>query len=99
MAQLLKVSSVPEFKKQYKPWDCFASQNKKLHVNIQNKFTKQLKLLVENYRHPSLRTKKMGGTDLFEARLDLQYRFRFEVTEDSIILVTIGPHDTGLGKK
>lgn len=89
MAQLINLSFTPKFRKQYK----------KLPLNIQNKFTKQLKLLEENYRHPSLQTKKMGDADYFEARIDLHYRFRFEITEDGLNLITIGPHDTGLGEK
>lgn len=89
MAQLINFVFTPKFKKQYQ----------KLPVNIQKKFTKQLKLLSENYRYPSLQTRKMGRVDQFEARIDLQYRFTFEITEDSIFLLTIGPHDVGLGKK
>lgn len=89
MAQLLKVDSTSEFKKKYK----------KLPVSLQNKFTKQLKLLVEDYRHPSLRTRKMVGVDKFEVRIDLHYRFTFELTPDTLTLRTIGPHDEGLGKK
>lgn len=89
MAQLLNLTFTPKFKKQYK----------KLPFNIQNKFTKQLKLLEENYRHPSLQTRKMGDADYFEARVDLHYRFRFEVAEDGLNFITIGPHDVGLGKK
>lgn len=89
MAQLINSAFTPKFKKQYK----------KLPLNIQKKFTKQLKLLAENYRHPSLQTKKMGDADYFEARIDLHYRFRFEVTEDDINFITIGSHDVGLGKK
>lgn len=89
MAQLISFVFTPKFKKQYQ----------KLPVNIQKKFTKQLKLLSENYRYPSLQTRKMGSVDQFEARIDLQYRFTFEITEDGISLLTIGPHDVGLGKK
>ncbi len=89
MAKLLKVESTTKFKKEYK----------KLPANIQNKLTKQLKLLVENYRHPSLRTRKMGGGQIFEARIDLHYRFTFELNSDSITLRTTGMHDEGLGKK
>ena len=89
MAQLINFVFTPKFKKQYQ----------KLPLNIQNKFTKQLKLLTENYRHPSLQTKKMGGIDHFEARIDLHYRFTFEIKQDNITFITIGPHDVGLGKK
>lgn len=89
MAQLINLVFTPKFKKQYQ----------KLPRNIQQKFTKQLKLLAGNYRHHSLRTKKMEGVDKFEARVDLHYRFTFETAQDSITFITIGPHDTGLGKK
>ena len=89
MAQLINLVFTPKFKKQYQ----------KLPQNIQQKFTKQLKLLAENYRHHSLRTRKMAGIDKFEARIDLHYRFTFEATQGSIIFITIGSHDTGLGKK
>lgn len=89
MAQLLKVDSTSEFKKKYK----------KLPISVQKKFAKQLKLLIGNYRHPSLRTRKMVGIDRFEARIDLHYRFTFELTSDTVTLRTVGPHDEGLGKK
>lgn len=89
MAQLINLVFTPKFKKQYQ----------RLPKNIQQKFTKQLKLLSENYRHHSLRTRKMVGVDKFEARIDLHYRFTFEIIQNDVILMTIGPHDIGLGKK
>ncbi len=70
-----------------------------LPLNIQKKADKQFALLLSNYRHPSLRTRKMGGSEVFEARIDLHNRFTFEITQDIITLRTIGPHDVGLGKK
>lgn len=89
MAQQIKPVFTPEFKKRYK----------RLSSAIQRKFTKQLELLVENYRYPSLRAKKMTGINRFEARIDRHYRFTFEIENDEIVLRTIGPHDEGLGKK
>lgn len=89
MAQLINFSSTPKFKKQYQ----------KLPASIKNKFAKQLNLLEENYRHPSLQTKKMEGVDSFEARIDLHYRFSFEITEAGVSLLSIGPHDVGLGQR
>lgn len=70
-----------------------------LPLNIHKKADKQIALLLSNYRHPSLRTGKMGGVDRFEARIDRHYRFTFEITQDIITVRTIGPHDIGLGKK
>lgn len=70
-----------------------------LPVNIQKKADKQFLMLLSNYRHPSLRTRKMGGGEILEGRIDLHYRFTFEVIQDTITLRAIGPHDVGLGKK
>jgi len=89
MAQQLEVSFSDKFKKQYK----------KLPSKIQRQFSKQIKLLQVNYRYPSLRTRKMGGYSIFEARIDIHYRFTFEISGKFINLLSIGPHDVGLGKK
>ena len=71
----------------------------RLPPNIQKKADKQFALLLSNYRHPSLRTRKMGVTNRFEARIDLHYRFTFELDSELVTLRTIGMHDVGLGKK
>lgn len=44
---------------------------KKLPFSIQKKADKQFIFLLTNYKHPSLRTKKMGGADVYEARIDI----------------------------
>ena len=72
---------------------------KKLSLNIQKKADKQFELLLTNYRHPSLRSRKMGKGDVFEARIDRHYRFTFQILEEEIYILTVGPHDEGLGKK
>jgi len=89
MAQQLEISFSDKFKKQYK----------KLPSKIQKQFSKQIKLLQVNYRYPSLRTRKMGAYDIFEARIDIHYRFTFEISGNFLNLLSIGPHDVGLGKK
>lgn len=71
----------------------------KLPLNIQKKADKQLTLLLSNYRHPSLRTRKMSGENHFEARVDLRNRFTYMMEGEDIYILTIGPHDEGLGKK
>lgn len=48
---------------------------KKLPANIQKKADKQFASLLSDYRHPSLRARKMGGENCFEGRIDLHYRF------------------------
>ena len=72
---------------------------KKLPLGIQKKADKQFLVLTDNYRHPSLRTRKMGGQGVFEGRVDIHYRFSFQVIGEEIYILIIGPHDTGLGKK
>ena len=92
MAELIRVLNprfLPKFKKQYK----------KLHPTLKQKFTKQLTLLLENPRHPSLKARKMSGTEDYEARLDKHNRFIYTVVHDEIWFYAIGPHDEGLGKK
>lgn len=78
----------------------FKGDLKLLPHRIQKKFLKQIKLLVTHFFYPSLHTKKIQGQEnVWEARVDLQYRFRFEKLEDDIYLISMGPHDEGLGKK
>lgn len=71
----------------------------KLPKRIRDKARKQFKRLSDNYRHSSLQTKKMQNSNIFEARVDLHYRFTFFVERETILVVSVGMHDTGLGKK
>jgi hypothetical protein len=41
----------------------------------------------------------MEGLDRYEARVDWHYRMTFAILQDHIYILTIGPHDEGLGKK
>lgn len=70
-----------------------------LQLNIQKKADKQFKLLAINYHHPSLKASKMSGENKFEARIDRKNRFTYLVEGQEIYILTVGPHDTGLGKK
>jgi mRNA-degrading endonuclease RelE of RelBE toxin-antitoxin system len=50
----------------------------KLPAQIQQKTEKAVKLLLLEFYHPSLHTKKMSGQkDIWEARVDYHYRFTF----------------------
>jgi len=77
----------------------FRKLYKKLSKILQNKVDKQLNYLSKDYRHPSLHTKKMGGENRWEIRIDKHKRLTFEKVNEEIILRTVGPHDVGLGKK
>ena len=54
-----------------------------LPAEAQVKLLKALKLLEANQRHPSLRVRKMEGREgIWEARVDLKYRFTFHYEKD-----------------
>lgn len=67
---------------------------------IQEKIKKQIALLAENPRHPSLRTKPVQGADgIYEARIDRNYRLTYErETDDTLILRVVDRHDEALRK-
>jgi mRNA-degrading endonuclease RelE of RelBE toxin-antitoxin system len=76
-----------------------ARQYKKLSADIKDKVTKQLTLLQNDSKHPSLHLKKKVNSPHFELRIDRHYRIAFAWVEDGIHIFAIGPHDEGLGKK
>jgi addiction module RelE/StbE family toxin len=65
---------------------------------MQEKVKKQIELLAENPRHPSLRTKPLqGAPGIFEARVDSDYRMTYErEDEDTLVLRAVGKHDETL---
>ncbi len=77
-----------------KAYKRFVKCYRELPVDIQKKTDKQIKLLSENIRHPSLHTKKIkGSSDIWEVRIDIHYRMTFEIIEDTVFLRVIGNHD------
>lgn len=65
-----------------------------LPEHIQMKAEKAVRLLLNEFFHPSLHTKKMSGQkDIWEARVDYKYRFTFTLDNDTIVLRVIGNHD------
>ena len=67
---------------------------------VQEKIKKQIALLAENPRHPSLQTKPVQGTmGIFEARVDINYRFTYERdADDTLVLRVVGKHEDALKK-
>ena len=60
---------------------------------VRKAFDKQAKLLVENIRHPSLRTKKYDeAKDIWQGRVTRDWRFYFTIEGDTYHLHTIIPH-------
>lgn len=77
-----------------------SKQVRKLALTIRKKLYKQATLLLTNPRHPSLRSKKMmTAEDKFEARIDYHYRFTYKIGSKEIWILSVGPHDEGLGKR
>ncbi len=60
---------------------------------IQQAFDKQPLLLLQNLRYPSLRTKKIDETnDAWQARVNQDWRFLFQIVGDTYIILNIFPH-------
>jgi len=60
---------------------------------VQKAFDKQAKLLVENLRHASLRAKKCDESrDIWQARVNRNWRFYFVITGDTYLILNIIPH-------
>ena len=72
----------------------------RLPVHVQEKVKKQLTLLAENPRHPSLQTKPIqGASGIYEARVDVDYRLTYERDkDDTLVLRAVGRHDEVLKK-
>jgi addiction module RelE/StbE family toxin len=69
-----------------------------LPAAIQEKVKKQLALLVEDPRHPSLQTKPIkGAPGIYEARVDIDYRLTYERDEDdTLVFRVVARHDKAL---
>ena len=67
---------------------------KKLPQDVRRQFQQKLELLVSsNLMHPSLRVKRIKGTEgIWEASIDMGHRFTFEKIKGGIRLRVIGPH-------
>lgn len=68
---------------------------KKLPGEVRERFKDKFQLLVSsNLTHPSLRVKRIKGTDgIWEASIDMAHRLTFEKIEGGIRLRVIGGHD------
>ena len=60
---------------------------------VQKAFFKQIHLLSENFRHPSLRAKKLEGSeDRWQARVNRDWRFYFHIAGDTYVILDLIPH-------
>jgi mRNA-degrading endonuclease RelE of RelBE toxin-antitoxin system len=71
----------------------FTRKLEELPLNIQGKFFKQLRFLLENLHYPSLRAKKYGeARGTWQVRVDQNFRFYFFIKKDTYILLDIKRH-------
>lgn len=64
-----------------------------LPVRLRTQVDKQLDLLSQNLRHPSIQAKKYGGThDVWQGRVNREYRFYFQISEATYDIIAIIPH-------
>lgn len=74
--------------------DPFASDYRSLPRAVQRRTDKAIRLLFNDLNHPSLRAKKIQGTDgIWEARVTAAYRMTFEIADGDILrLRRVGTH-------
>ena len=73
--------------------DRFRKSYMEAPVEVQKRCDKQLALLTENLRHPSLRAKKYDeARDIWQARVNAGWRFYFTIEGDTYHLLDIIPH-------
>ena len=65
-----------------------------LPKEIQETFDKKFRLFLNNIHHPSLRVKKIKGTEnRWEGSVTMNYRFTFQIFEDTVLFRKIGTHN------
>lgn len=74
--------------------DAFREGVLRLSPEAKRQLKKKLELMLENPRHPSLRSKKIQGIDgIFEASANMNIRMTWQYTDDGILLRKIGEHE------
>lgn len=61
--------------------------------NVRRAFEKQMRFLVSNLLHPSLRAKKYDQeADLWQARVNREWRFYFTIAGDTYVIEDVIAH-------
>ncbi len=72
----------------------FKKEYAALTTTIQETFDKKFALFLNNINHPSLRVKKIKGTEnRWEGSVTKNYRFTFQFSGNTVIFRRIGTHD------
>ena len=62
-------------------------------ANVRRAFAKQLRFLLTNLQHPSLHAKKYDESkDLWQARVNKNWRFYFKIADDTYRIEKVIPH-------
>lgn len=73
--------------------DRFTCNFAKAPEQVQRNFGKQFGHLLNDFRYPSLRTKKYDEErHVWQARVDLNWRFYFTIEGDTYHMIDISPH-------
>ena len=65
-----------------------------LPKEIQETFDTKFRLFLNNTDHPSLRVKKIKGTEnRWEGSVTMNYRFTFQIFEETVLFRRIGTHN------
>lgn len=73
--------------------EMFRRDFRRLPQPVQRRTERQITMLVQNPRYPSLRLQKMEGVPgIWEGRITQNYRFTFEIRKDRYVLRRIGTH-------
>ncbi len=71
----------------------FRDQYQSAPQEVQKAFDKQVRLLAENFRHPSLRAKKYDESqDVWQARVTQRWRLYFKIEGDTYVILSMIPH-------
>ena len=72
----------------------FRKDYRALSKEIQEAFESKLDLFLNDPHHPSLRVKRLVGTnDRWEGSLTMHYRFTFQYQGETVLFRRIGTHD------
>lgn len=63
------------------------------NTKLADKVSKKLKLLSQDFRHPSLRLHKLSGSNNYSASVDMSIRIIFQIDGEMIYLSRIGKHE------